>query len=154
APDAPAHRFEDISAACRVASLTPAGSDNCLCGTAGYRVSPSGSAPPGGTALPQSRIRSRPQVVNGSSSAKRQLPFEIELACRETAFVPLFSGQHEKDLELVAVGVSGVQAQAVAVVGLANQVAAAEHRLSSFGQVLDRGDLPGGVVHADLAPLA
>src|SRR5947209_7936040 len=74
--------------------------------------------------------------------ARRQLAREVQAARAEAALVPLFLRQHPEHLELVAIGVFGVQAEAVAVVAFADQGAAGGEGFAGMGEVLNGGHLP------------
>src|SRR5258708_24568619 len=66
------------------------------------------------------------QIARGSGGclvrAQCELPRQIETPGAEAAGFPLLPRQHPKNLQLVSVGVLGVQAEAVAVGALASQV--------------------------------
>src|SRR5207248_10472698 len=81
-----------------------------------------------------------------------QLAGQVGRAGAAAARLPLLARDQPEHFELVPVRVLAIQAQAVAVVGLAAQGAGRRQRLAGAGQVPDGCQLPGGVVEAD--PLA
>src|SRR5688500_13457873 len=96
-------------------------------------------------------LRALPADARQLAGPERPLLVELAAAGAKAALVPLLPGRHPEHLELVGVGVAGVQAEAVAVIGFADKGAGSDEGVPNAGQVLDALELPGGVVHADLA---
>src|SRR5262245_7964396 len=100
----------------------------------------------------QSRTRRRCASSGRSSSAAAglELALEVERPGAEAAPLPLLARQHPEDLELEAVGIRGVEAEAVAVIGGAAQRTGAREGLARRDQIVERRHLPGGVIEPDL----
>ena len=62
---------------------------------------------------------------------------------------PVLGGDEPHDLELEAVGVAGVEALVGAVIAGADERAGRAEAIAHLLELLERGDLPGEVVHAD-----
>src|SRR5437764_298070 len=73
---------------------------------------------------------------------------ELVLQIQRTRAGRLAVGHRPEQLELQPVGILGVERQAGAVIGLADQRARLDESLAGAGQVGQLGDFPGGVIHA------
>src|SRR2546423_1418273 len=81
-------------------------------------------------------------------SSLRQLTLQVEPAGAEPAALPFLPRHHPEDLELVAIGVLRVQAEAGAMIGLAGEGTGLDQGTAGAGEIGQALHLPRQVVQA------